>query len=91
MEWMARGELHVADACLGGTAAHTLRNCMPCGLLRVLASLRETWRVGMFRGPWFEPQPWSGWHVVDCMWQMLVEGGPLHIPYVTACLAVFLA
>jgi hypothetical protein len=50
MEWMVLGGLHVADACLGGTAAHTLRYCMPCGLLGVLVSWRETGRVGMFRG-----------------------------------------
>jgi hypothetical protein len=42
MEWMVLGGLNVADACCGGTATHTLRYCMTCGLLGVLASLRET-------------------------------------------------
>jgi hypothetical protein len=41
------------------------------GLLGVLASLRETWVVGMFRGPWIESQPWNGWCLADCMCQIV--------------------
>jgi hypothetical protein len=62
---MVLGGLNVADACCGGTAAHTLRVRMLCGLLGVLASLRETGSVGMFRGPWFESHAWNGWCLVD--------------------------